>query len=82
MNTKKIINTKQIIIEELDLVPDDVLIEVLDFLRFLKAKEDKADIEDAQIALEEAAAVGTISLNEIKTELVRSPELVGCVNEM
>ena len=62
-------NTKQIIIQELDSVPDDVLAEVLDFLRFLKAKENKADIEDARAALEEAATVGTTSLHDFKTEL-------------
>ncbi len=63
------VNTKQLIIQELDLVPDDVLIEVLVFLRFLIAKEDKADIEDAQAALEEARIIGTTSLDEIKREL-------------
>jgi hypothetical protein len=63
------VNTKQMLIQELDSVPDDVLAEVLDFLRFLKAKEDKADIEDARAALEEAAGTGTTSLHDIKREL-------------
>ncbi|MBH8551073.1 hypothetical protein I8751_01445 [Nostocaceae cyanobacterium CENA357] len=62
-------NTKQIIIQELEETPEVVLVEVLDFLRFLKAKEDKADVEDACAALEEAAVAGTISLHDFKREL-------------
>jgi hypothetical protein len=62
-------NTKQKIIEEMEEVPEEVLTEVLDFLLFLKAKEDKADVEDARAALEEADLVGTTSLNDLKREL-------------
>ncbi len=62
-------NTKQIIIQELEETPEAVLVEVLDFLRFLKAKEDKADVDDARAALEEAAVAGTISLHDLKREL-------------
>lgn len=62
-------NTKQTIIQELDQTPEEVLMEVLDFLRFLKAKEDKADVEDALTALEEAKTLGTTSLKDLKTEL-------------
>ena len=58
-------NTKQKIIEEMEEVPEEVLTEVLDFLLFLKAKEDKADVEDARAALEEADLVGTTSLNDL-----------------
>ncbi|RCJ40924.1 hypothetical protein A6770_36915 [Nostoc minutum NIES-26] len=62
-------DTRQIIIQELESVPDEVLVEVLDFLRFLLAKEDKVDLEDSLAALEEAAAVGTTSLHDLKREL-------------
>jgi Protein of unknown function (DUF2281) len=62
-------NTKQRIIEEIENVPEEIINEVLDFLLFLKAKEDKQDLEDAKAALKEAQAVGTISLGELKREL-------------
>ncbi|NMG11488.1 DUF2281 domain-containing protein [Brasilonema sp. UFV-L1] len=55
-------NTKQKIIEQMEEVPEEVLTEVLDFLLFLKTKEDFADVEeDARAALEEADLVGTTS---------------------
>jgi hypothetical protein len=62
-------NTKQQIIEEIENVPEEIIREVLDFLLFLKAKEDKEDLEDAKAALKEAQEVGTISLGELKREL-------------
>jgi Protein of unknown function (DUF2281) len=62
-------NTKQRIIEEIENVPEEIINEVLDFLLFLKAKEDKEDLEDAKAALKEAQEVGTISLGELKREL-------------
>jgi Protein of unknown function (DUF2281) len=63
------VNTKQKIIEEIEEAPEEILIEVLDFLQFLKAKEDKADVEDARAALEEARIEGTTSLSALKREL-------------
>jgi predicted amino acid-binding ACT domain protein len=62
-------NTKQRIVDEIENTSEEVLSEVLNFLLFLKAKEDKEDLEDAKAALEEAVAVGTISLNQLKREL-------------
>ncbi|MBW4617353.1 MAG: DUF2281 domain-containing protein [Desmonostoc vinosum HA7617-LM4] len=62
-------NTKQKILEEIEEVPEEILIEVLDFLQFLKAKEDKTDVEDARVALEEAQIEGTTSLSALKREL-------------
>jgi Protein of unknown function (DUF2281) len=59
-------NAKQKIIEEIENAPEEIVCEVLDFLLFLKAKED---LEDAQAALKEAREVGTISLGELKKEL-------------
>jgi hypothetical protein len=38
-------NTKQMILQELDSISEDMLIEVLSFLRLLKINQDKADIE-------------------------------------
>jgi hypothetical protein len=63
------VNTKQKILEEIEEVPEEILIEVLDFLQFLKAKEDKTDVEDARVALEEAQIEGTTSLSALKREL-------------
>lgn len=65
----QIMNTKQRIVEEIENISEEVLSEVLNFLLFLKAKEDKEDLEDAKAALEEAAVIGTISLNQLKREL-------------
>ncbi|PAX51259.1 DUF2281 domain-containing protein [Brunnivagina elsteri] len=62
-------NAKQKIIEEIENVPEEIINEVLDFLLFLKAKEDKEDLEDAKAALKEAQQLGTISLGELKREL-------------
>ncbi|NWF59561.1 MAG: DUF2281 domain-containing protein [Fischerella sp.] len=62
-------NAKQKIIEEIENAPEEIVSEVLDFLLFLKAKEDKEDLEDAKAALEEAVTVGTVSLDELKREL-------------
>jgi hypothetical protein len=68
-------DTKDLIIQELEHTSEPLLEEVLDFLRFLKAKreqeqlENQADLEDARAALEEAKREGTISLADLKHEL-------------
>ena len=68
-------NTKDLLIQELEQVPEPILDEVLDFLRFLKAKHDqeklelKIDLEDARAALKEAREEGTTSLEDFKLEL-------------
>lgn len=68
-------NTKDLLIQELEQVPEPILDEVLDFLRFLKAKHDQEklelqiDLEDARAALKEAREEGTISLEDLKQEL-------------
>ncbi len=66
---------RDLILQELEQVPESLLEEVLDFLRFLKMKqereqlENEMDLTDAQAALTEAREQGTISLDELKREL-------------
>ena len=68
-------DTKSLLIQEIEQTPELILDEVLDFLRFLKAKqgqeklEIQADLEDARAALEEAQQYGTTSLADLKQEL-------------
>lgn len=68
-------NTKDLLIQEIDQVPEPILDEVLDFLRFLKTKheqeklESQVDLEDARAALKEAQEQGTTSLADLKQEL-------------
>lgn len=68
-------NTKELLLQEIEQVPEPILDEVLDFLRFLKAKNEReklemqADLEDARVALKEAQEQGTTSLADLKQEL-------------
>lgn len=68
-------DTKSLLIQEIEQTPELILDEVLDFLRFLKAKqgqeklEIEADLEDARAALEEARQHGTTPLADLKQEL-------------
>ena len=68
-------NTKELIIQEIEQVPEPLLDEVLDFLRFLKAKheqeklEAQIDLKDARAALKEAKEEGTTALEDLKQEL-------------
>ena len=68
-------DTKDLIIQELKDTPEPLLGEVLDFVRFLKVKqenehrENQQDIEDSYQALIEAQQEGTTSLDDFKTEL-------------
>lgn len=61
-------DTKYLLLQEIEQTPEPILDEVLDFLRFLKAKQDreelenKADLEAARNALDEAKQYGTTSL--------------------
>lgn len=69
-------DTKEQLIQELDNVSEPVLMEVLDFLQFLKAKaeqerlEDEEDLADARVALAETQVEGTISWDEVKAEAI------------
>lgn len=68
-------NTKELLLQEIEQVPEPILDEVLDFLRFLKAKNEQeklemqTDLEDARAALKEAQEQGTTSLADLKQEL-------------
>lgn len=66
-------NAKDLIIQEIEQVPEPLLDEVLDFLRFLKAEHEREE-QEAQINLEDARAAlkkeeGTTSLEDLKQEL-------------
>lgn len=68
-------DTKSLLLQEIEQTSEPILDEVLDFLRFLKAKqkqeefETQADLEDACAALEEAQQYGTTPLANLKQEL-------------
>ncbi|MDZ4872109.1 MAG: hypothetical protein CLLPBCKN_001497 [Chroococcidiopsis cubana SAG 39.79] len=68
-------NTKELLLQEIEQVPEAILDEVLDFLRFLKTKNEReklemqTDLEDARAALKEAREQGTTSLADLKQEL-------------
>ena len=68
-------DTKDLIIQELEATPEPLLNEILDFVKFLKIKqvrelqETHEDLEDSKQALLEAEEKGTISLEELKNEL-------------
>lgn len=68
-------DTKELLIQELNSASEIVLMEVLDFLRFLKAKseqerlEDENDLGDARAALATIHDEGTIPWDELKAEV-------------
>ncbi|MGG6263356.1 DUF2281 domain-containing protein [Leptolyngbya sp. AN03gr2] len=68
-------NTKELLLQEIDQAPDSILDEVLDFLRFLKAKqqqevlENQLDLEEARAVLQEIEQEGTISWGSLLSEL-------------
>lgn len=61
---------KDLLIQELNDASEPQIVEVLDFLRFLKAKqaEDRADLLDARAGLAAAKSEGTVSWQELKAE--------------
>lgn len=62
---------KDKLIQELDNVSEPLIIEVLDFLYFLQAKQkqDESDIRDARAALATVENEGTVSWDELKAEV-------------
>ena len=63
-------NPKEQLIQELDNVSDPLIVEVLDFLHFLQAKqEQESDIQDARAALSTVNTEGTITWDELKAEV-------------
>ncbi|MBE9014444.1 DUF2281 domain-containing protein [Pseudanabaenaceae cyanobacterium LEGE 13415] len=68
-------NTKELLLQEIDQAPEPILDEVLNFLRFLKAKqqqealENQLDLEDARAVLQNIEQEGTVSWEALKSEL-------------
>jgi hypothetical protein len=67
-------DTKQLILHELDQTPEPLQAQVLDFVRFLKHQQQDAlelqeDLEAAHVALADAQEHGTIPWATIKAEL-------------
>ena len=64
---------KELLIQELDRTPDPLIGEVLDFLYFLKSKQeqDNEDLQDARIALSTVSTEGTVVWKDLKTEVGR-----------
>ena len=62
---------KEQLIEELNEVPDSLIVKVIDFLHALKNQqlEDYEDIADAHAALATIETEGTVSWEELKVEI-------------
>ena len=58
---------KDLLIQGLDDASEPLIVDVLDFLRFLKAKqiEDTADLLDARAALATVTSEGTVSWEKL-----------------
>jgi hypothetical protein len=71
MTVSKIMTPKDRLIQELDNVSEPLIVEVLDFLYFLQAKQkqDESDIRDARAALTTIETEGTVSWDELKAEV-------------
>ena len=64
-------NSKEQLIKELDNVPEPLIQEVLDFLFFLKAKQDRdaKDVQDAHAVLATVEVEGTVAWEDLKAEV-------------
>ena len=64
-------NSKEQLIKELDNVPEPLIQEVLDFLFFLKAKQDRdtEDLQDARAVLATVETEGTVAWEDLKAEI-------------
>ena len=64
-------NSKEELIQELDNIPEPLIQEVLDFLYFLKAKQDRdiQDLRDTRAALASVETEGTVSWEDLKAEI-------------
>lgn len=62
---------KELLLQELEDSAEPLLVEILDYLRYLKFRheEDAADIRDARAALLEAKQEGTVSWEEVKAKV-------------
>ena len=63
--------SKEQLIKELNNVPEPLIQEVLDFLFFLKAKQDRdiQDLQDARAALATVETEGTVAWEDLKAEI-------------
>jgi len=61
---------KELLLQEIDDVDTPLLVEVLNYLRYLKFRheEDESDLRAARAALAEAKAEGTIPWEEVKAQ--------------
>jgi hypothetical protein len=68
-------NTKDLLLQELDETPEFIMAEVLDFLHYLNAKdahetlEDQEDVAEAQEVLDSPEVEGTVSWDSVKKRL-------------
>jgi|GEM_PF-835083 len=62
---------KDLLIQELDNVPDYLIVELIDFIQFLKAKQeqDREDLLDAKTALATIDTEGTVAWEDLKAEV-------------
>ncbi|MEM6591545.1 MAG: hypothetical protein AAGF66_20005 [Cyanobacteria bacterium P01_H01_bin.119] len=70
-NCRSDMTPKELLIQEIDDAPELLIIEVLDFLQFLKTRqmEDTADLNEAKIALASVASEGTVSWEDLKADI-------------
>lgn len=64
--------TKDFILQNLGQLPEDLWREVLDFILFLRHKQAREDLEDAEDVIDAKAALagaGSMPLAEVKREL-------------
>ena len=59
---------KEELIQQLNNTSDSMIVEVLEFLK-AKQKQETEDVKDAQAALSTVASEGTVSWDELKTEV-------------
>jgi hypothetical protein len=62
---------KELLIQQLENTSEPLIVEVLDFLQFLKTKqeEDNEDLTDARAALITVQTEGTVSWDALKAEI-------------
>ncbi|MGG6240224.1 hypothetical protein ACQ4N7_16500 [Nodosilinea sp. AN01ver1] len=62
---------KELLIKELDDASEPLLVELLDFVQFLKAKQadDTVDLLDARQALASIATEGTVSWESLQADV-------------
>ncbi|MGB3291692.1 MAG: hypothetical protein WBB01_01730 [Phormidesmis sp.] len=61
---------RELLLQELEGMTDPLLVEVLDYLRYLKFRreEDTVDLRDARAAIAEAKKEGTVAWEEVKAK--------------